>query len=201
MDTIDFGISASGVMRLRLRRRATVAEATQGSTSASSLDFGFGFEIEDRGHAPTLQVSRLIDDSEAQRSGLLRVGDLILKVNTVEVSACTFDEALQTLASTPAGAYASFLVRAPFGYATRLVTTFGDDGTPSTMRITERASRKLSASPVPSASGQQQSGNQQQGTNNNNNVPLLMESGRLLACGDNLSATTTTTSTSTQRRG
>lgn len=197
MDTIDFGINPSGVMRLRLRRRSTGNETSR-DLNTSTLDFGFGFEIEDRGQPPTLQVARLILDSEAHRSGLLRVGDLILKVNTVEVGSCTFDEALQTLASTPAGAYASFLVRAPFGYATRLVTTFSEDGTPNTLRITERASRKLSASPVPSVSGQHP--HNQHG--NNNNLPLLMESGRLLPSGDNLGTTcTSATNITSQRRG
>lgn len=160
------GVSASGVMRLRLRRSPT------NETTASSFDFGFGFEVADRGQQPTLQVSKLIADSETERSGLLRVGDIILKVNGVEVAACTFDEALQTLASTPAGAYASFLVRAPFGFSTQLVTTFAEDGTPSTMRITERASRKLSASPVPSVAQQ---------AAQDDHLAVLLESTQLLS--------------------
>ena len=74
----------------------------------------------------------------------VRPGDIILRINNVDVSRCTFDEALQTLASTPVGSYASFIVRAPYGFTTRLVTTFEEDGTPRTIRITERSARKSS---------------------------------------------------------
>lgn len=122
-------------MRLRLKRCEAASLAS---------GFGFGLHIQDRGSAPVLQIERLAADCEAERSGLVRPGDIILRINNVDVSRCTFDEALQTLASTPVGSYASFIVRAPYGFTTRLVTTFEEDGTPRTIRITERTTRKAS---------------------------------------------------------
>lgn len=141
----------SSTMRLRLRRQAEqdgLAGNSSGSSSSAGnfnynnlgSGFGFGLVLSDRGCPPVLQIDGLASgECEAAQSGLVRPGDIILRVNNVDVSRCTFDEALQTLASTPVGSYASFIVRAPFGFTTRLVTTFEEDGTPRTLRITERA--------------------------------------------------------------
>ncbi|KPM09092.1 nitric oxide synthase-like protein 2 [Sarcoptes scabiei] len=112
--------------------------------------FGFGLILQDRGTSPALQIQSLIDGDEAQKSGLIRSGDIILRVNNVDVSRCSFDEAIQTLASQPIGAYASFLVRAPFGYVTRLITTFEENGHSRTVRITERIDRQSSPSKIKS---------------------------------------------------
>lgn len=141
----------SSTMRLRLRRQAEQdGLASTGSTGSSSSNsnfnynnlssgFGFGLVLVDRGCPPVLQIDGLAGgECEAAQSGLVRPGDIILRINNVDVSRCTFDEALQTLASTPVGSYASFIVRAPFGFTTRLVTTFDEFGTPKTLRITER---------------------------------------------------------------
>ena len=128
--------ASSSAMRLRLKRYDDCLVS----------GFGFGLEIQDRGSPPVLQIECLAKDCEAEKSGLVRPGDIILRINNVDVSRCTFDEALQTLASTPVGSYASFIVRAPYGFTTRLVTTFEEDGTPRTIRITERTNRKLSTS-------------------------------------------------------
>lgn len=118
----------SSVMRLRLKRLAHITEG-----------FGFGLNIQDRGTPPVLQITSLVKECEAQKSGLIRSGDIILRINNVDVSKCTYDEAIQTLASTPMNAFASFTVRAPYGFVTRLVTTFEENGHSKTIRITERA--------------------------------------------------------------
>ncbi|OTF73936.1 nitric oxide synthase-like protein, partial [Euroglyphus maynei] len=102
----------SSVMRLRLKRLPN--ELDKG--------FGFGINIQDRGTPPVLQISSIENDCEAQKSGLIRDGDIILRINNIDISKCTYDEAIQTLASAPINEYASFIVRAPFGYVTRLVT-------------------------------------------------------------------------------
>ena len=135
----------SSTMRLRLRRQPDQQQQQHqdgtGTIASNSFasGFGFGLVLADRGQPPVLQIDGLAGGgSEAEQSGLVRPGDIILRINNVDVSRCTFDEALQTLASTPVGAYASFIVRAPFGFTTRLVTTFEEDGTPRTLRITER---------------------------------------------------------------
>lgn len=128
-------VDKSSVMRLRLKR-----------TAANSEGFGFGIKIQDRGAPPTLQVVSLVKGCEAEKSGLIRPGDIILRINNVDVASCTYDEAIQTLALMPIGAYVSFVVRVPLGYATRLVTTFDDDGQPRTLRITEKAKNNSTSS-------------------------------------------------------
>ena len=128
MPLFDFD---SNVMRLRLKRLTNIVNG-----------YGFGLNIQDRGTPPALQISSIENNCEAEKSGLIRNGDIILRINNHDVSQCTYDEAIQKLTSTPMNAYASFTVRAPFGYVTRLITTFEEDGQSKTIRITERANRQ-----------------------------------------------------------
>lgn len=183
----------SSTMRLRLRRQAEQdgqAGNSSGSTGGSSGNsnfnynnlssgFGFGLVLADRGCPPVLQIDGLAGgECEAAQSGLVRPGDIILRINNVDVSRCTFDEALQTLASTPVGSYASFIVRAPFGFTTRLVTTFEEDGTPKTLRITERANsnsnnfsnRRLSSTTLLATGLQQFNSNQSNNSHQQRNM-------------------------------
>lgn len=99
---------------------------------------GFGFSVKPRGEAPILMVSELIKNGEAELSGLIRPGDIILKINDIDVSRCSYEYALQVLKAMPFHSYTSFVIRAPLGYTTRLETTFNPDGYPRTVRITER---------------------------------------------------------------
>ena len=128
------GVNSSSVMRLRLKR----------TEDTLNNGFGFGFKIQDSGSPPALQIVSLVEGSEAEKSGLIRPGDIILTINNVSVDGCTYDEAIQTLALMPIGAYVSFVVRVPLGFATKLVTTFDDNGMPRTLRITERTPKPKS---------------------------------------------------------
>lgn len=88
--------------------------------------------------APRVQVQSLVKDSEAELSGLVRPGDIILQVNDHDLSRCSFEEAVDVFKQLPVDKMVRLVLRAPFGYTTRLETSFGDDGTPRTFRITER---------------------------------------------------------------
>jgi hypothetical protein len=106
---------------------------------------GFGFSVKQRSSAPTLSIGELYRNGEAEKSGLIRPGDIILKVNDTDVSQCSYDEAVGALTSagaTQKDSLVSFVIRAPIGYTTRLETTFSSDGTPKTVRITEKIPMK-----------------------------------------------------------
>lgn len=106
------------------------------------VDGGFGIRVCQRTLSPpVLMVSALIKDGEADSSGLVRPGDIILQMNEVDLSNRPFEEALKSFKSLETeltGQTVRFLFRAPFGYTTRLETTFTSDGSPRTFRITER---------------------------------------------------------------
>lgn len=87
---------------------------------------------------PCLAVSCLLPGSPAASSGLLRPGDVIVKINAIDVSCCGYAEALSCLQATEQDAELRLLIRAPPGYSTHLETTFDGDGCPRTYRVTER---------------------------------------------------------------
>ena len=87
---------------------------------------------------PCLVVSSLQVGGEAASSGLLRPGDLILKINGIDVSSRPFSEAFQILQSATREPELRLLIRAPLGYSTHLETTFDDQGSSRTYRVTER---------------------------------------------------------------
>lgn len=100
---------------------------------------GFGLTPGKRSDStPCLMVSSLQTGGEAASSGLLRPGDLILKINDKDVSRCSYDDAMQTFEASSADSELRLLIRAPPGYATHLETTFDAEGCPRTYRVTER---------------------------------------------------------------
>ncbi|KAI1293695.1 Nitric oxide synthase [Halotydeus destructor] len=101
---------------------------------------GLGFTVTQRpsGTPPTLMVKGLTVGSEAEKCGLVRPGDIVLHVDEADLSKCTFEEGQKVLWSLRPDSSVRLLLRAPFGYTTRLETTFLADGSPRTFRITER---------------------------------------------------------------
>ena len=104
---------------------------------------GFGFSVKQRSTAPTLSVGELTRNGEAEKSGLIRPGDIIIRINDIDVSQCSYLEALDALMSIQKDSFTSFVIRAPIGYTTRLETTFASDGTPKTLRITEKIVKSM----------------------------------------------------------
>lgn len=100
---------------------------------------GFGLIAGKRSDsAPCLMVSSLQVGGEAASSGLLRPGDIILKINGIDVSRCSYAEALQKFHGTSGDRELRLVIRAPLGYSTHLETTFDSEGCPRTYRVTER---------------------------------------------------------------
>jgi len=104
---------------------------------------GFGLVIEKRSsQPPTLMITDLIQGGEAQTSGLIRPGDIIVKINEIDVSNCSYEAAINVYQSLEKGRMFYFLIRPPFGSRTHLETTFSKDGTPQTYRITEKLDKE-----------------------------------------------------------
>ena len=100
---------------------------------------GLGIIVGQRSEvAPTLMVGKLMKNGEADLSGLVRPGDIILQLNDRDVSKCSYEEAVSVFRSLEADTMVRLVLRAPFGYTTRLETSFTVDGQPRTFRITER---------------------------------------------------------------
>ena len=112
---------------------------------------GFGFRVTGSETAvPSLRVQSIVKEGEADESGLLRPGDIILKVNEQDVSKCSYDEARHVLDQAMDQQEVRLLIRPPFGFSTHLETTFDAEGIPKTFRVTERVySHSLSPSSSP----------------------------------------------------
>lgn len=100
---------------------------------------GFGFRVTASADSiPSLRVESLVREGEADESGLLRPGDLILQINDQDVSKITYDEARHVLDQAMDQQEIKLLIRAPFGFSTHLETIFDGEGLPKTFRVTER---------------------------------------------------------------
>lgn len=97
---------------------------------------GLGIVVSPKTQNPGVIIAELIKDGEAHKTGLLRPGDTILRVNKEDLNGLPYEKCRQILQNLPANKEAEILVRVPDGYTTRLVTTFKPDGTPRTTRCT-----------------------------------------------------------------
>lgn len=97
---------------------------------------GLGIVVSPKSNNSSIVVSELIKDGEAQRTGFLRPGDTILRVNKQDLNGLPYDQCLQILQDLPVGQEAEILLRVADGCTTKLVTTFSEDGTPQTKRFT-----------------------------------------------------------------
>ncbi|GIY63289.1 PDZ domain-containing protein [Caerostris darwini] len=108
---------------------------------------GLGIVVIPRPQNRGLLIAELSKGSEVAKSGLLRPGDTILKVNNRDVVHLPYEQCLQILQDLPVDQEAEILVRVPGGYTTRLVTTFNEDGVAHTSRITNLVPNSQSSSP------------------------------------------------------
>lgn len=99
----------------------------------------FGIVIARRSdQPPCLFVASLIKDGEAECSGLIRPGDIILAINDTDVSTVPFDQAQRIWREAESKESIHMIIRCAFGYSTHLETTFDSTGTARTYRITQK---------------------------------------------------------------
>ena len=108
---------------------------------------GLGIVVEPKSNNCSIVISELIKDGEADKSGLLRPGDTILRVNNKDLNGLPYEQCKQILQDLPIDKEARILLRVPEGYTTRLVTTFSEDGTPKTTRFTTALQNMVSPAP------------------------------------------------------
>ncbi|XP_039248117.2 nitric oxide synthase 1-like isoform X2 [Styela clava] len=98
---------------------------------------GLGFLVRERRRKPVVIVSDIIEGGAAHDTGLLEVGDVVLKVNSVDLTNVSYQEALYALRAVKPGETATLLLRVRDGFTSRLETTFNHQGQARTVRITE----------------------------------------------------------------
>ena len=98
---------------------------------------GLGFLVKPRKHKPFVTISALVAGGMAEQSGLVYEGDVIMRVNEIDVSEMNYENAVELLKALPIDAPVALLLRGPDGCSTHLVTTFQENGIPKTVRVTK----------------------------------------------------------------
>jgi nitric-oxide synthase len=98
---------------------------------------GLGFLIRPRKTPPFVCISALVAGGMAEQSGLVHVGDVITRVNEIDMSETSYENAVELLKALPIDAPVALLLRGPDGYTTHLETTFQENGVPKTLRVTK----------------------------------------------------------------
>ena len=99
--------------------------------------YGLGFLIRQRSKSPHVIVSDLVSGGMAAKSGLVQIGDIVLKVNDTDLVNISYAESVDVLKALPIYAVVVLILRGPEGYTSHLETRFQNDGTPRTVRITK----------------------------------------------------------------
>lgn len=99
--------------------------------------YGLGFLVRKRSKTPHVVVSDLVSNGTAAESGLVQVGDVILKVNDVNFENLCYEKSVEVLKSLPVGVAVVLILKGPEGYTSHLETRFSQDGSPKTIRITK----------------------------------------------------------------
>ncbi|WAR01184.1 NOS1-like protein [Mya arenaria] len=98
---------------------------------------GLGFLVRKRSKTPHVVVSDLVSHGTAAESGLVQIGDVILKVNDVSFENLEYEKSLESLKSLPVNTPVVLILKGPEGYTSHLETRFSPDGVPKTIRITK----------------------------------------------------------------
>lgn len=105
---------------------------------------GLGFLVKQRKSKPYVIISDITSGGIAEESGLVQVGDTVLRINDIEVTEMCYENAVEILKAVPTEAPVVLLLRGPEGYTTHLQTIFLENGAPRTVRVTEPVSRNSS---------------------------------------------------------
>lgn len=98
---------------------------------------GLGFLIQSRTEKPHVVISAMVSGGMAEKSGLIRIGDTILRVNDTDITDKVYEDCVDLLKSLPTDSPVSLLLKGPDGYTSYLHTTFLENGAPHTVRITK----------------------------------------------------------------
>ena len=82
-------------------------------------------------------VSSLLKGGVAEESGLVQAGDIICRVNDIEITRLPYSSVLEILEAIPFGVPVILLLSCPVSQSTCLQTTFTNDGMPYTVRISQ----------------------------------------------------------------
>ncbi|ESO82409.1 hypothetical protein LOTGIDRAFT_134597, partial [Lottia gigantea] len=98
---------------------------------------GLGFLVKQRTNKPLVVVADLVSGGIAEESGLVQVGDVILRINDIDLTDMSYDSCVEILKAVPIDAPVVLLLRGPDGYVTHLETTFQENGMPKSVRVTK----------------------------------------------------------------
>ena len=82
-------------------------------------------------------MSDLVSGGMAADSGLVQIGDMILKVNESNLDEISYEESVKLLKSLPINSMVVLILKGPEGYTSHLETRFSNEGIPRTIRITK----------------------------------------------------------------
>uniref|UniRef100_C4TP54 Nitric oxide synthase 1 n=1 Tax=Ambigolimax valentianus TaxID=1338344 RepID=C4TP54_9EUPU len=98
---------------------------------------GLGFLVKQRTLKPFVLVASIVKGGVAEESGLVQIGDIILRINDVDLTDMSYPSAIEVLKAVPIDTPVVLLLRGPEGYTTYLQTTFMENGVPRTVRVTK----------------------------------------------------------------
>lgn len=99
--------------------------------------YGLGFLVRRRSKSPHVVVSDLVSNGTAAESGLVQIGDIVLKVNDTDFRELPYEKSLEVLKALPVNVPVVLILKGPEGYTSHLETRFAPDGTPRTIRVTK----------------------------------------------------------------
>lgn len=118
--------------------------------------------MKERATKPCVIVSGLLCSGMAEESGLIQVGDTILRINDIDLIDMSYESAIEILKAVPVDTQVTLLLRGPDGHTTHLETIYLENGIPLTVRITKpvapedsllnRIRRTFSPNPSPQSS-------------------------------------------------
>ncbi|RUS78831.1 hypothetical protein EGW08_013416 [Elysia chlorotica] len=104
---------------------------------------GLGFLVKQRTLKPFVLVASIVKGGVAEESGLVQIGDIILRINDIDLTDMSYQSAIEVLKAVPIDTHVVLLLRGPEGYTTFLQTTFGENGQPRTIRVTKPVHESL----------------------------------------------------------
>ncbi|XP_050408838.1 nitric oxide synthase, brain [Patella vulgata] len=121
---------------------------------------GLGFLVKQRMNKPFVVVADLVSGGIAEESGLVQVGDVILRINDIDLTDMSYESSVEILKAVPVNAPVVLLLRGPEGFSSHLETTFLENGMPTSARVTKpidntivgRIRRTLASTPSPLSS-------------------------------------------------